>query len=142
MAFVILAAILAVTGCGKEDEMDLQERAEARAAEARTHIDDLAALVGETTEILMDELTTCIPGQDDSGIDLVYKLGVDTEGDPEQIITDVSDQMEKKGWRVVRDPDGDGDVSARFGKDGFSMGARISTRSGLATVGGTGGCVQ
>lgn len=130
-----------MTGCS-EDEVQLQERAEARAAEARAHVDDLAARVGPTTEVLTDELIDCIPGQEDSGIDLVYQLGVDTEGDPEQIISDVSDLMTDEGWKVKRDPDSNGSVKVRFSKDGFSMGARISTTSGLATVSGSGGCVQ
>lgn len=137
-----LMALLMATGCGKEDEMKLQERAEARAAEARAHIDDLAARVGQTTEVLMDELIDCIPGQDDSGIDLIYQLGVDTEGDPEQIIDAVVEDMAGAGWDARRRPTDPGTVVALFAKDGFSMSARISTESGLATITGSGGCVQ
>lgn len=99
-----LMALLMATGCGKEDEMKLQERGEARAAEARAHIDDLAARVGQTTEVLMDELIDCTPGQDDSGIDLIYQLGVDTEGDPEQIIDAVVEDMAGAGWDARRRP--------------------------------------
>jgi hypothetical protein len=139
---VAIAALLLTTGCTEEDGMDLQQRAEARAAEARVHVDDLANRVGETREVLMDELTDCVPGQEDSGIDLVYKLRVQTEGDPEQLLDDVSGQMAGEGWEITRDPAGDGTVSARFGKDGFSMSTRVSTSSGLATISGSGGCVQ
>lgn len=142
MVLTMVAALLLMTACNEEDEMGLQERAEERAAEARAHVDDLANRVGETGEVLMDELTDCVPGQEDSGIDLVYKLRVQTEGDPEQLLDDVSGQMASEGWQVKRDPAADGTVSARFGKDGFSMSARVSTSSGLATVSGSGGCVQ
>lgn len=142
MVLTMVAALLLMTACNEEDEMGLQERAEERAAEARAHVDDLANRVGETGEVLMDELTDCVPGQEDSGIDLVYKLRVQTEGDPEQLLDDVSGQMASEGWQVKRDPPADGTVSARFGKDGFSMSARVSTSSGLATVSGSGGCVQ
>lgn len=122
--------------------MELQERAEARAADARTHIDDLAARVGQTTEVLTDELIDCVPGQDDSGMDLVYQLGVETEGDPERIIGDVVEQMAGEGWEARRRPSDSGEVVVTFAKDGFSMSAGISTSSGRGTVSGSGGCVR
>ena len=137
-----LTVAMLLTACNEEDDMGLQERAEERAAQARAHVDDLARRVGQDPEIRMDELTDCIPGQEDSGIDLVYIVRVQTVGDSERVLDDVSNQMASEGWRVVRDPDSGGTVKARFGKDGFSMGARISTSSGLATISGTGGCVQ
>jgi len=136
---------IVLTGCGKEDDMDLQERAEARAAEARTYVDDLAARVGTDPEVVQDELGDCVPGQEDSGIDLSYAVHVTVDDTAaERLRGEIADHFAAEGWDVKPDPadPAKDEVSVRFAKGPFTMGANISTTAGRAAVSGTGGCVR
>jgi|GEM_PF-3957964 len=140
---MLLAIGIALTACGKEDDMNLQERAEARAVEARAHIDDLAARVGTDPEVRLNTLTACIPGQDDSGLDLVYTLHVRVEpGAAARLTDEISAHFAADGWVVKHDPVDDGAVSVRFQKGTFTMGANVSEADEWAAVSGSGGCVR
>lgn len=142
----VVAVVLLAAGCtsAEEREQELQQRAEARAALARGLIDDLAAAVGTDLEVRQDVLTACVPGDDDSGLDLIYMLHVRVEaGAVDRVRGEIADRYEADGWTIRRDPSDDGgEVSTRFIRGTFSMGANISEESGRASVGGSGGCVR
>ena len=142
-ALMLCGIVLA--GCGKEDDMDRQERAEVRAEQARAHIDDLAARLGTDPQVVQDEMGDCVPGQEDSGLDASYTVHVTIDaGAAERLRGEIADHFAAEGWEVKRDPqDSDGDeVSVRFAKDTFTMGANLSESAGKAAVGGSGGCVR
>lgn len=141
---VLVLVLVAVSGCDKESGMELQERAEARAAEARGYIDELARQVGSDPEVRQDVLTDCVPGQEDSGLDLIYTLHVTVEvGTADRLRGEIADHFEADGWTVKRDPVGDdGAVSVRFQKGTFTMGANVSEDVRWAAVSGSGGCVR
>ena len=137
---------LVLSGCGKqEDDMERQERAEARATEARGYIDDLASRVGTSPQVVQDELLDCVPGQEDSGIDLSYTVHVTVkDGAADRLRGEVAEHFASQGWEVkpgTRDPDGDS-VSVLFAKDTFTMAANVSESAGRAAVIGSGGCVK
>lgn len=145
VASVLALSLLVVSaGCrdGEEKQMDLQQRAEARAAEARAYVDELAALVGADPEVRQDDLTECELGGS-GGLDLIYSLRVTVEpGTAERVRGEIADRYEADGWTVRRDPvDGD-EVSTRFLKGTFAIGANVNERVGVASVGGSGGCVR
>lgn len=136
---------IVLSGCGKEDDMQLRDRAEARATEARAHIDDLAARVGTDPEVVQDELGECVPGQEDSGLDLSYTVHVTVDdGAAERLRGEIAEHYEAQGWKVTRDPQdpADDEVSVRFAKDTFTMGANLSPSASRAAVAGSGGCVR
>jgi len=141
-AFAVV--VLMVSGCGKENGMDLQERAEARAVEARGHIDQLARSVGTDLVVRQNSLTDCVPGQDDSGLDLVYTVHVTVEpGAADRLRGEIADRLAAEGWTVKQDPEHEsGLVSVRFQKDTFTMGAKVSEADHWAAIGGSGGCVR
>lgn len=137
---------LVLSGCGKqEDDMERQERAEARATEARGYIDDLASRVGTSPQVVQDELLDCVPGQDDSGIDLSYTVHVTVrDGAADRLRGEVAEHFAGQGWEVkpgTSDPEG-GSVSVRFAKDTFTMAANVNESTGRAAVIGSGGCVK
>lgn len=144
IALAICAVVL--SSCGKEEDgMELEQRAEARAAELRTHVDDLAGRIGTDPEVKQDEKADCVPGQEDSGLNPTYTVHVSTDDTSVARLTgDVADHFAAEGWTVKRDPVNadNGQVNVRFAKGEFSMGARISEKSGRASVGGSGGCVR
>ncbi len=144
VALAICGALL--SGCGKEEDgMEQQERAEARAAQTRAHIDDLAARVGTAPQVVQDEIGDCVPGQEDSGLNPTYTVHVTTDDTSVDRLTgEVADHFAAEGWTVKRDPvdPEDGEVSVRFAKEEFNMGAQISEKAGRAAVGGSGGCVK
>jgi hypothetical protein len=132
---------LAAAGCTSEQEkqMQLEERAEQVAAGARTHLDALAREVGTDPEVTQDEITACVPGQRDSGLDLIYNIHVQTEpGAMDRVLTDVAPRYEADGWAVRQR----GDNNVVFERDNITMGALFSTDGARATVSGTGGCVR
>ncbi|MFS0886875.1 hypothetical protein [Aeromicrobium sp. 179-A 4D2 NHS] len=143
IAMIVACGVL-VAGCGKEDDMTVQERAEARAAQARAHIDDLASRVGSAPQVVQDELASCDPSTDE-GLDLIYVVHLTADdGSVERLQGEVADHFAAEGWEVERAP-GDRErriVSVRFAKDTFTMGAEISERTGRAVVSGSGGCVR
>ncbi|GAA3546436.1 hypothetical protein AFL01nite_28090 [Aeromicrobium flavum] len=145
MVVALMLCGIVLAGCGKEDDMELQERAEARAAKARGFVDDLAARVGTAPEVVQDEMGDCVPGREDSGIDLSYTVRVAVDdGAADRLRGEISDHFAAEGWEVKVDPvDPENQVvSVRFAKDTFTMGAKISESDGRASVGGSGGCVK
>lgn len=142
---VLLAVSLAGTAAcnGSEDSgMSVEERANEQAVEVRQQVDDLAALVGSNPQVRQDEIGACEPG-DDEGLLLSYYVGVDVEpGSAERIRGEVAERYEAEGWTIRRDPPANGEVSTRFLKGTFSLGAHINEEVGKATVGGSGGCVR
>lgn len=137
------AMMIVVAGCGQDSHMDLKERAEQRAVEARVHIDDLASRVGTDPTVRQDKLTACVPGQDDSGLDLVYTLHVVVEpGAAERLKGEIAGHFASEGWTVKRDADHGDLISVRFQKGTFTMGAKISEPDEWAAVSGSGGCVR
>ena len=142
VAIVACGALIAA--CGKEDDMTVQERAEARAAQARAHIDDLASRVGSAPQVVQDELASCDPSTDE-GLDLIYVVHLTADdGSVERLQGEVADHFAAQGWEVKRDsvdPERK-TVSVRFAKDTFTMGAEISQTAGKVVVGGSGGCVR
>jgi len=128
----------------RHDEQ-LLERAQARAAEARAYVDDLASRVGTAPQVVQDEMGPCVPGRDDSGIDLSYTVHVTVdETAAERLRGEVAEHFAAEGWEVKVDPvDPERrTVSVRFARDTFTMGANISEAAGRAAVGGSGGCVR
>ena len=142
MAIVVCGVLIA--GCGKEDDMTVRERAEARAEQARRHIDDLASRVGTAPQVVQDELASCDPSTDE-GLDLIYIVHLTADdGSVERLQGEVAEHFAADGWEVERAP-GDRErqiVSVRFAKDTFTMGAEISERTGKVVVSGSGGCVS
>ena len=134
-----LALVLAGCGDGQETPMTLEDRAEQVAADARTHMDALAQRVGTDPEITQDEIVDCIPGQRDSGLDLIYNIAVTTEpGAMDRVLADVVPDYEADGWTVRQR----GSDNVVFERDNVTMGARFSDDGTRATVGGSGGCVR
>ena len=133
--------LLALAGCGdgQETPMTLEDRAEQAAADARSNMDALADRVGTDPEVTQDELSGCIPGRRDSGLDLIYNIAVTTEpGAMDRVLADVVPDYEADGW-TVRQRGSDNIV---FERDNVTMGARFSDDGTRATVGGSGGCVR
>lgn len=141
VSLVLCGTVL--SGCAKEDDMDLQERAEARAAQARVHIDDLAARLGTAPQVVKDDLGDCVPGQDDSGIDLSYVVHVTvSEGAGDRLRGEISEHFAAEGWTVKAGTEGPEDsFRILFSKDTFTMSANVSEANGRAAVVGSGGCV-
>jgi len=140
----IVACGVLIAACGKEDDMTVQERAEARAAQARAHIDDLASRVGTAPQVVQDELASCDPSTDE-GLDLIYVVHLTADDDsPARLEGEVADHFAAEGWEVKRDAGdpGRGIVGVRFAKDTFTMGAEVSERTGKVVVSGSGGCVK
>lgn len=131
-----LCLLLATAACTTpEDTMKSQEEV---AAAARAEIDALAAKVGMDPVVKEDTLTDCVPGNDDSGKELIYSLHVKVEaGALGRLRTEIAPQYEADGWTVRQDSDG-----VRFLKGDISMGAKTSDSSAVASVGGSGGCVK
>lgn len=139
---VMLVALACASGCQGGEDMDIKQRAEARAVEAREHIDGLADQLGSGKAVLQDDIGPCEPG-DDSGLDLVYVLRVPVEpGAADRLRGEIADALEADGWTVRRDADQGNEVSVRFLRDTFSMGAVVDESVGFASVSGSGGCVR
>lgn len=139
---VMLVALAFAGGCQGGEDMDIAQRAEDRAAEARGHIDDLADRLGPDKEVLTDDIGPCEPG-DDEGLDLVYSLRVPVDpGAADLLRGEIADELESEGWAVRRDADQGEEVSVRFLRGTFSMGAIVDESAGLASVSGSGGCVR
>lgn len=142
---IALATTVALSGCGdgKENDMDLQQRAEQRAVETRANLDDLVDRLGGTdVEVMEDGFEDCDPQDSDSGLLHNYALRFTVEpGAADLLQGQVASDLEADGWTVRRDaPNGDL-TSVRFLRDAASMGAKVSA-SGNATAGGSGGCVS
>jgi len=144
LALALSVVLLAGCQSAAERQADLERRAEERAARAREYIDDLATRVGTSATVLQNEMATCDPSSDD-GLDLIYALRVEIDASaPDRLRGEIADHFEAEGWEVRRDSD-DSDsqrVRIRFLKPPYSMGADISVEHGVASVGGSGGCVD
>lgn len=117
---------------------------EERATTARAHVDALATRVGTAPEVQQDELAQCDMEKGEGGLELVYFLRVSiASGAADELTGVIADDYETNGWQVTKDPvDPDNDeVSVRFSKDGYTMGAAVSESAGIASVFGSGGCV-
>lgn len=142
-----LAVTLALSGCGsnEEDEMDLEQRMEQRAAVTRGHIDDLVErLDGSSIEVVGNDVVDCDPQDRDAGLMLNYTVRFTVDDDAvARLQGEIAEALEAEGWTVRRDARNDeqGVVSVRFLKDTFSMGSKIS-ETGNATAGGSSGCVS
>lgn len=138
----MLVALIFASGCQRGEDMDIAQRAEARAVEARGYVDDLADQLGSDKEVLADDIGPCEPG-DDEGLDLVYSLRVPVEpGSADRLRGEIADGLESDGWTVRRDADQGSEVSVRFLRGIFSMGAIVDESAGLASASGSSGCVK
>lgn len=134
-----LALVLAGCGDGQETPMTLEDRAEQVAADARAHIDALADRVGTDPEVTQDDLTDCIPGRRDSGLELIYSVAVSTQpGAMDRVLTDVVPDYEADGWTVRQR----GSNNIGFTKDNITMGVGFADDGTRAVAGGSGGCVR
>jgi hypothetical protein len=142
---VLVAAVLGGCQGGKENGMDVRERAEAKAVETRGHVDDLVErLGGSGVKVVGDDIIDCDPQDPDAGLVHNYTVRFTVEDDAAgRLQGEIADALEADGWTVRRDaPNPDrGVVSVRFLRDSFSMGSKIAD-SGMATAGGSSGCVS
>lgn len=142
---VLVAAVLGGCQGGKENDMDVQERAEAKAVETRGYVDDLVERLGGTgAKVVGDDIIDCDPQDPDAGLLFNYTVRFTVEDDAAQRLEgEIADALEADGWTVRRDaPNTDrGTMSTRFLRDSFSIGAHISD-TGNATAGGSSGCVR
>jgi hypothetical protein len=135
-----LLVALSTAGCGGDtggagvDETDMDEIAQ----ETRGYVDDLARMVGEDREVVQDTVTDCVPGDSDSGKEVLYNLRVTTGPDAEErLLGEIRKTWESRGWSA----EPGGVVDLRLSKDSFRMGATLSTDGSRASVGGSSGCV-
>ncbi|MTB89268.1 hypothetical protein H9L21_10105 [Aeromicrobium senzhongii] len=139
-----LVVCVSLSGCG-ESGSELEKRAEGRADETRTLVDDLAARVGTNPEVKQDATLDCVPGQDDSGLNPTYTVHVATDDtSAARLTSEVADELDAEGWTVKRDsvdPSAE-EVEVRFAKGEFNVGVLINQEAGRASVGGSGGCVR
>lgn len=136
---LVIACALIVAGCGdtKENQMKKIDKV---AAQARTDIDALAAMIGTDPEIRQNDIGACIPGRDDSGKDLIYILHVKVKpGTLARLRGEIADNLQAKGWTPHPGP---GDEEISFTKGTTTMGARVWEDIHLAAVSGSGGCVK
>lgn len=141
---VLVAAVLG--GCqGKENDMDVQQRAEAAAVKTRQYVDDLVERLGGTgVTVVGDDIIDCDPQHPDAGLSHSYQVRFTVEDDAAgRLEGEIADDLEADGWTVRRDaPNTDrGTRSTRFLRGSFSIGSEIAD-TGNATAGGSTGCVK
>jgi hypothetical protein len=107
------------------------------AAEARGYIDEVVAALGQDPEVRQDTLTDCVPGDTDSGQELIYAVHVTTEGAKDAILESLREDWVGRGWSA----EPGGAVDLQLQKDTYSIAVTISETSGRAAVIGGGGCV-
>ncbi len=131
---------LALTACGKEEPMDDTRTVQSVATEARRDIDALAAKVGRDPQVRQDTVTDCVPGRKGSGRMLDYVVAVTVDDDvATRLRGEIADELARDGWRVTVDSP----TSVRFAKGEATMGVKLSQQGrSVATVGGSGGCVE
>lgn len=99
-------------------------------------------LVGSEREVKQDTLGPCGLGGEE-GLSLSYIVHVVVEpGTSERLEVEIADRYEADGWDVRRDPPSGNEVSVRFIKDGYSIGARVDETVKRAAVLGSMGCVR
>ena len=117
------------------DQTDIDEIAQ----ETRGYVDDLAGMIGTESEVVQDTVTDCVPGDSDSGKEVLYNLRVSTDpGTKERLLGEIRETWESRGWTA----EPGGAVDLRLSKDPFRMGATISSDGSRAAVGGSSGCVE
>ncbi|MRK00292.1 hypothetical protein GEV27_02035 [Aeromicrobium sp. S22] len=96
---VVLMCLLTMTACGDEEEKDMDGRSiDNVAQEARAFIDELAAAVGTDPAVQQDTITDCVPGQPDSGKDLIYNVRVSVgPGALQRVLDDVAPISRPRG---------------------------------------------
>ena len=132
IALAVGAALL--TSCtSKESDMAMTDEV---ADQTRSTIDALAADVGRVTEVQMDTVTACVPGDDSSGEELVYALALEVEpGTLERVRGEIADRYRADGWEVYPR----GSENTAFRRDGMTVGATVRA-DGTARVSGSSGC--
>ncbi len=139
VAVAVAAAVLVIGGCAGAGDDEVERDIERVAAQARSAIDELAAAVGTDPEVQQDVITDCVPGDKESGKDLVYDVRVKVAGDAlAQVRGPVADRYRTEGWDVAERAN----QNTVFRKDGITMGVTVFPDDGLAAVSGTGGCVR
>ena len=141
LALAALTVLLtSLTACTSSEEPAVPDRdIETVAAEARTLIDELAGKVGQSPEVQQDTITDCVPGDRDSGKDLIYNVRVTVEpGTLDRVRSEVAEEYEQDGWDVR--PRGSDNTVFRKGQ--VTMGVTVFEDKGLAAVSGSGGCVR
>ncbi len=138
MAGAVLSVVMLTAACAS-DQDNVDRDIEQVADEARSLIDELAAQVGTEPEVRQDTITDCVPGDSDSGKDLIYTVRVKVPGDAStRLRDDVAPAYEADGWTVrLR-----GDTDLQLRRDNVTMGVTVFPDDGLAAVSGTGGCVR
>jgi hypothetical protein len=136
---ILVIAAMTVSACtGKENTVDMTN-AEKVAVQARSAIDELAALVGSNPEVLDDTLTDCTPGDRDSGKILSYGVRVQvTDGAFTRLESEIADRFAAEDWTVKPSPSSN---RVRFQRGSATIGATIAPEKGFAVVSGSGGCV-
>jgi len=127
-----------VGGCaGKEDPVAQDVAAEAVAQDFRSAVDTLGARIGEQIEVRQDELTSCIPNDEDSGKRLVYFISVKApDGTYDRLTTDVATDLEAEGWVVkARGP-----TDVGFTRDDMHINVNFAPDQQLAALGGSSAC--
>lgn len=134
---IVLTTMLVACGNDKENQMRSIDDV---ASQARRDIDALAAQLGTSPQVKQDVITDCIPGQEDSGKDLIYSVHVTiAPGALNRLKGEIADDLAARGWTVTRGP---GPEEVSFAKGSATMGAAVREDLGLADVGGSGGCVK
>lgn len=138
-AAMLAAAALAACGNdgGDQDMGDRTDQVEQVAAQARAYVDEVAASLGRDPEVKQDTITDCVPGDGDSGQELVYAVHVQTEGSKESLLASLREEWESQGWSVAEG----GGTDVALSKDTYAIAVTISDATGRAAVVGGGGCV-
>ncbi|WP_332667408.1 hypothetical protein [Aeromicrobium sp.] len=141
---LLVAAVLGGCQGDKENDMDVQQRAEAAAEKNRQHVDDLVERLGGVgAKVVGDDIIDCDPQDPDAGLLHNYTVRFTApEGAETRLKGEVADALEAEGWTVRRDPDTEREISLRFLRDGTSLGAKLAVHSDGATAGGSSGCVR
>lgn len=135
----IAALVFALSSCGNNQE-DPVNKIDEVAAQARTDIDALAAMVGTEPEVKFEKITACDPGRDDSGKEFDYIVHVKVKpGTLARLKGEIADDLAAKGWTPHPGP---GDEEISFTKGRTTIGATVWEDIKLASVSGSGGCVK
>lgn len=134
-ASALLVAGIMLSGCSNQPNRAEVNRV---ADEARTEIDRLAADVGSVAQVKQDNIGDCVPGDKDSGKDLIYALDLKVAPDAlQQVRGPIADRYRADGWTVSAR----GEENTAFRKDNVTIGVDVF-ENGRAYISGTGGCVE
>lgn len=134
---VFAAVALTLSSCTDDPEETMKSQEEVATA-ARAEVDALAARLGTNPVVKQDVLTDCVPGNNDSGKELIYTLHIEVEpGALDRLKGEIAHEYEANGWTVRQDSDG-----ASFDKDETSIGSIADNNDTVASVFGSGACVE